>query len=1106
MIGAFLALIAAGILAPSAVGASGELDPSFGDGGRVRTPVDHISFAYAIGRQSTGKLIAAGCSAGSEPGSQAFRFTIARYTASGTLDPSFGENGVTILSFPGDTGTACIEDLAIRPDDSILLAGRALVSSGNNQDFAIAQLTPTGQLDGNFGTDGRLTLHPGNPEYHVEATAITLDPAGRAIVAGNALTDHGDSQLDVPSFAAVRIEPDGTLDTSFGDNGEVVIEMTETAPQGIAVGSRVADVVRYGDGKIVLVGSAYDDWAGDDDSQYRSRLAAARLTSGGQLDSSFSGDGTLVTPVRGLKDHAMGRAAALTPDGKLTVALSYFEHIFAESYSGPHAMVARFEQSGDLHLGFGTEGSTLVGFGSGGESTPYALDYQADGKLVVAGVADPPEHSLPRFGLARLTATGEPDPGFGTDGLIEGPPFVPGDPWPVAYAYDLLLEPSGNIVLAGFADGPFPPEPSHFALVRYLGDTPPPPPPPPPQTYVALGDSYSSGFGAGDYAPGTNRDSTTYPNNDCQRSANAFGPIVAGALEMPLVFKACQGAVTRDLLFPSNHPWAEGESAQVDHLLGLDVGLVTFSIGGNDVGFAKAIEDCIILDSKKPLGTCSSVNSLTEPVYEALKRLDTPGDNSQQVVPYDELFKKTREHTPIGVAVGYPEFFAEKGIGGLLDRCNGVKVVDQQWAVQQIKRINAIVQRNALRNGFQFVDPSPYFDGHELCSDDEWFFPALRSIVPLELHPAAFHPTPAGQQAIAEAVLDVLQDDPSPPGLSFMITDGETVSHQFSVPSGKARLTISTKWPGSDVLTSLTSPSDQTYTRSDPGSSAYHSYGPTWEQFEIADPEPGQWRVELYGADLPPSGESVNLSTKVENPPNVPPNADITSSRNGASLVLDASQSTDTDGQINSYDWYVTSPTEESTAIGPTLSLPAEVAEGRTVTLMATDDQGATDFANVILAAMSSEEAPELSMLPAALASPLSGLDRLAPSLSGIHLQIKSKKGWRNTRVIGVASKFGGAVKVIGRVRLALGLSEDASLRLQIRSSGAAEKWQRSSSLSLSAGGHRLPLAKLLRSTHSGRYRLTLTARDHAGNAQSDSLGFHLKHVYQSQLPRRNPR
>lgn len=115
--------------------------------------------------------------------------------------------------------------------------------------------------------------------------------------------------------------------------------------------------------------------------------------------------------------------------------------------------------------------------------------------------------------------------------------------------------------------------------------------------YVALGDSYSSGFGVEPYFSGTHKDGT---ENDCQRSQSAYGPVVATKRQLELSFHACQGAVTKDFYQARNSTW--GEIRQLDHLRS-DTGLVTFSIGGNDAKFADVLAECILGFELLPFNT-----------------------------------------------------------------------------------------------------------------------------------------------------------------------------------------------------------------------------------------------------------------------------------------------------------------------------------------------------------------------------------------------------------------------------------------------------------------------------------------------------------------------
>ena len=452
-------------------------------------------------------------------------------------------------------------------------------------------------------------------------------------------------------------------------------------------------------------------------------------------------------------------------------------------------------------------------------------------------------------------------------------------------------------------------------------------------TYVALGDSYSSGFGVGSYAPGTNQDAGP---NDCQRSSGAYGPLVSATQGLDLLFHACQGAVTKDFYNARNSTW--GEVPQLDHLTE-DTDLVTLSIGGNDAKFGDVLAECILGAELLPFNTCYQESKVTDPVREAMTRLNGQSTTPTDITPYTTLYRDIRKAAPTAsvVAVGYPHFYPAVGgdrtflPGG---RCEGVKKVDQRWMVEKIDQLNSIAEKNARRSGFMFADPNPSFDGHELCgSEDEWIFPLLSA--------GKIHPTADGQKAISEAVLDELDGSGFE---TFSIKPQEKITYSFTVGSPKEFISLVTGWPGSDVSLSLTSPSGQRFDRTTDASSTTRVTGPTYEQVEVANPEVGEWTAELFGVDVPAEGEPVTLSVYQAEPVNEAPVGAIASRVEGNSLVLDGSTSTDADGQIVSYDWYVSTADSDEVLQGATVTLPLKTDKERTITLVVTDDRGATDF------------------------------------------------------------------------------------------------------------------------------------------------------------------
>ncbi len=453
--------------------------------------------------------------------------------------------------------------------------------------------------------------------------------------------------------------------------------------------------------------------------------------------------------------------------------------------------------------------------------------------------------------------------------------------------------------------------------------------------HVMLGDSYSSGFGNGSYDEGTHEED----GNDCQRSSHAFGPLVAVALELEPSNHACQGAVTKDFYFARNSTW--GEVPQLDHL-DPETGLVTFSIGGNDADFSTIVKECALGFELLPFNTCFSEDKVTEPVKEAFERLDNKRATPADTTPYDTLYKDVRRRAPFAtyVAMGYPPFFTPEGSdrtslpGG---RCELIKKADQKWMVSKIADFNELIKRNAERNGFRFADPTSRFLGHELCGEgEEWFYDALNA--------GKFHPTVAGQHAMSETVLEeLLADDDRP---RFEVHPGETAEFQFVIDRLLEWLSTIISWPGSDVELTLISPSGKEYTRAAPGTGVKHDNGPTWEQFEIPNPEQGTWTVKMYGADVNPAGEEVRLSVVQQEPANKPPVAKIKWAKVGDQITLDATGSTDADGTIKSYSWYLNTSEGEQTKTGTTFTFPRPT-KPQSVMLAVTDDDGATAFDSV---------------------------------------------------------------------------------------------------------------------------------------------------------------
>ena len=193
---------------------NGAPDPSFGHDGMVELfdySGEHSQMtATSVLRQSNGDVVVGGFGAyetRDSQGRQGF-FWLARLTASGALDTTFGEDGMTIVyRSPTVPGPALVEP---RPD-GLALVGTSVNQEGNDPQMTVWGLTSRGAPDLSFGSGGVLVvpLAPGSSRSFPSAATVNTD--GRLLVTGRA---GNGTQPEI-----VRIEPDGRVDPSFGQQG-----------------------------------------------------------------------------------------------------------------------------------------------------------------------------------------------------------------------------------------------------------------------------------------------------------------------------------------------------------------------------------------------------------------------------------------------------------------------------------------------------------------------------------------------------------------------------------------------------------------------------------------------------------------------------------------------------------------------------------------------------------------------------------------------------------------------------------------------------------------------------------------------------------------------
>lgn len=221
--------------------------------------------------------------------------------------------------------------------------------------------------------------------------------------------------------------------------------------------------------------------------------------------------------------------------------------------------------------------------------------------------------------------------------------------------------------------------------------------------YVALGDSYSSGVGAGSY---------TSESGDCKRSTKAYPYLWANA-NAPSSFKfvACSGATTTSV-----------SSGQLS-ALSSSTTLVSVTAGGNDVGFVDVMQTCVLQSE----ATC-------------VNRVNTAISQVQTVLPgkLDSLYDGITARAPQArvVVLGYPRFYKLSGscIAGLTETERG--------AINNASNIlNDVLAKRAADAGFTFSSVADEFTGHELCSGDAWLHSVTLPIT------NSYHPKAVGQSS-----------------------------------------------------------------------------------------------------------------------------------------------------------------------------------------------------------------------------------------------------------------------------------------------------------------------------------------------------------------------
>lgn len=288
-------------------------------------------------------------------------FMVIRYNRDGTHDNSFGVNGIVttdLLNTDDDANSVVIQD-----DGKILVAGRR-DSVGISYGFVVVRYNDNGTIDSSFGNNGLITMGVQKvSQYYKACIGLQTD---EKIIVGYTKKNNSKSNIHVQRF-----NKDGSPDSLFGKSGKAIIDICQF--------DVAKDLKIQKDDKIVIVG--YSDY-GTDSSR---NISLSRLKADGSLDDDFGKKGLMITDISNFEDRA--NAIALQPDGKIVIA----------GYAGSSSSIwnndfitVRYLNDGTIDKTYSHNGRTKTNILSDnfyGPSNDYAkaLAIQPDGKIIVVG-------------------------------------------------------------------------------------------------------------------------------------------------------------------------------------------------------------------------------------------------------------------------------------------------------------------------------------------------------------------------------------------------------------------------------------------------------------------------------------------------------------------------------------------------------------------------------------------------------------------------------------------------------------------------------------------------------------------------------------------------
>ncbi len=352
---------------------NGSLDASFGTGGIKLVGLAGSPFPNKGVIQPDGKIIIFGSLTSASPN----ELFLAKLKSNGDLDSTFGNNGIVLTNVGNDAQSA--GGLKIQPDGKIIISGSTENYSTWNSDILLMRFNNDGSPDNTFGINGQIVINVDEVEgiptldYGID---ILLQTSGKIIVVGS-------SDISGSKLVLIRLNSDGSVDTTFGTSGYVFDFFSTT--YDLFTCAALQD-----DDKIIVGGQSGGS---------NTKFPLIRFEANGAIDNSFGTSGKAMNTVDNFSAYA--NDIVIQNDGKIIIAGSVIDNTFNYAFA-----IARYNSDGSLDTSFDTDGEKSFSFNSlFPPNDANAVALQSSGKILIGGGVY--NNSDSDFGIARLNSSQE---------------------------------------------------------------------------------------------------------------------------------------------------------------------------------------------------------------------------------------------------------------------------------------------------------------------------------------------------------------------------------------------------------------------------------------------------------------------------------------------------------------------------------------------------------------------------------------------------------------------------------------------------------------------------------------------------------------------------